>query len=162
MSLLKKIGSKIKNSAAKIGNVANNVAKSLSQSKIPLLAAAGKLVDGVIDDDKVAAMSAAATRDGSVKVAEVEKTVQKAAAERGITDTAVINKVVHETATAIAEETKTTINDEGAEVKTTIKEKITAFVQKYKNYLLGGGAAAVVAFVAWFTTRKGGKNRYRR
>lgn len=107
-------------------------------------------------------MAEAAKREGTTDVAKVEKTIQKAAAEKGVTDTKAINTIVHETEKSIAEETATTVDDKGASVKVTTWEKVKAFCKKYAKWLIGGGAALVIALVAWLTTRKGGKKRFRR
>lgn len=162
MALLKKIGNGLKNVGKKIATAVDNTAKKLASSKSPILAVAGSLVDTIIPDKQTEAMAAAATRDGVVKVAEVEKTVKKAAAEQGVTDSSVVNTIVHETAKAIADETKTTISDEGASVKTTPTEKVKAFCKKYAKWLIAGGSALVLGLVAWLASRKGGKKKFRR
>ena len=162
MGLLQKLGNGLKNVGKKIATAVDNTAKKLASSNSPILAVAGSLVDSVIPDKQVEAMAAAATRDGAVKVAEVEKTIKKAAAEQGVTDVSVVNTIVHETEKSIAEETATTVKDEGASVKVTTWEKVKAFCKKYAKWLIGGAAALVVALVAWLTTRKGGKKKYRR
>ena len=157
MSLLKKIGSAVGKVAGKVvkgvANVVDNVAKKASGSNSKIVSAVGKLVDGIIPDKQVEAMASAAARDGEVKVAKVEETV---------TDPKVVNTLVHETAKAIAEETDTTINDKEASVKVTTWEKVKAFCKKYAKWLIGGGAAFLVGLIAWLTSRKGGKKRYRR
>lgn len=162
MGLLKKIGNGLKNVGKKIANVVDNTAKKLSTSNNGILSGVGSLVDAIIPDKKVEEMAAAAKREGTTDVAKVEKTIQKAAAEKGVTDTNVINTIVHETAKTIAEETATTVDDKGASVKVTTWEKVKAFSKKYAKWLLGGAAALVVALVAWLTTRKGGKKKFRR
>lgn len=166
MSLLKKIGSAVGKVAGKVvkgvANVVDNVAKKASGSNSKIVSAVGKLVDGIIPDKQVEAMASAAARDGEVKVAKVEETVTRAAAEQGVTDPKVVNTLVHETAKAIAEETDTTINDKEASVKVTTWEKVKAFCKKYAKWLIGGGAAFLVGLIAWLTSRKGGKKRYRR
>ena len=141
MSLLNKIGNGLKKVGNKIATAVDNTAKKLSNSNSAILSVAGSLVDSIIPDKKVEEM---------------------AAAEKGVTDTSVINTIVHETAKSIAEETATTVKDDGASVKVTTWEKVKAFCKKYANWLIGGGAALVVALVAWLTTRKGGKKKYRR
>ncbi len=162
MGLLKKIGSGLKNVGKKIANVVDNTAKKLSTSNNGILSGVGSIVDAIIPDKKVEEMAEAAKREGTTDVAKVEKTIQKAAAEKGVTDTKVINTIVHETAKTIAEETATTVDDKGASVKVTTWEKVKAFCKKYAKWLIGGAAALVVALVAWLTTRKGGKKKFRR
>lgn len=162
MGLLKKIGNGLKNVGKKIANVVDNTAKKLSTSNNGILSGVGSLVDAIIPDKKVEEMAEAAKREGTTDVAKVEKTIQKAAAEKGVTDTKVINTIVHETAKTIAEETATTVDDKGASVKVTTWEKVKAFCKKYAKWLIGGAAALVVALVAWLTTRKGGKKKFRR
>ncbi len=162
MGLLKKIGQGIKKIGKKIGSAIDNTAKKLATSSNVLLSGIGSVVDVIIPDKEVQAMADAAKRDGTTKVAEVEKTVQKAAAAKGVTDVTTINAVVHETAKAIAEETATSVDDKEATVKMSLAEKVQAFCKKYAKWLIGGGAALVVALVAWLTTRKGGKKRFRR
>lgn len=162
MSLLKKIGNGIKNVGKKIANVVDNTAKKLATSNNGILSGVGSIVDAIIPDKKVEEMAAAAKREGTTDVAKVEKTIQKAAAEKGVTDTSVINTIVHETAKTIAEETATTVDDKSASVKVTTWEKVKAFCKKYAKWLIGGGAALLVGLVAWLTSHKGGKKRYRR
>lgn len=162
MGLLKKIGNGIKKVGNKIASAVDTTAKKLASSNNAILSVAGSLVDSILPDKETAAMAAAATRDGVVKVAEVEKTVKKAAAQQGVTDTSVLNTIVHETAKAIADETKTTISDEGASVKTTLTDKAKAFVKKYAKWLIVGCVAFFVGLVAWISKRKGGKKKFRR
>ena len=162
MSLLKKIGSAVKKVGQKVGKVVDNVAKKLATSNNGIISGVGNIVDALIPDKTKEAMVSAAARDGEVKVAKVEETVTRAAAEQGVTDTKVVNTLVHETAKAIAEETDTTINDKEASVKVTTWEKVKAFCKKYAKWLIGGGAALLVGLVAWLSSRKGGKKRYRR
>lgn len=162
MGLLKNIGQGLKNVGKKISTAVDNTAKKLASSNSPILSIAGNIVDSIIPDKDVQAMAEAAKREGTTDVAKVEKTIQKAAAEKGVTDTKVINTIVHETAKSIAEETATTVDDKGASVKVTTWEKVKAFCKKYAKWLIGGGAALVIALVAWLTTRKGGKKRFRR
>ncbi|MBO5680009.1 MAG: hypothetical protein J6S11_08625 [Bacteroidaceae bacterium] len=162
MSLLKKIGTAVKNVGNKIATAVDNTAKKLSNSNSAILSVAGSLVDSIIPDKKVEEMAAAAKREGTTDVAKVEKTIQKAAAEKGVTDTSVINTIVHETAKSIAEETATTVKDEGASVKVTTWEKVKAFCKKYAKWLIAGGSALVLGLVAWLASRKGGKKKYRR
>ena len=166
MGLLKKIGSavgKVVNKVTKgVTNVVDNIAKKASGSNSKIISAVGKFVDGVIPDKQVEAMASAAARDGEVKVAKVEETVTRAAAEQGITEPKLVNTIVHETAKAIAEETDTTLNDKESSVKVTTWEKVKAFCKKYAKWLIGGGAALLVGLIAWLTSRKGGKKRYRR
>lgn len=162
MGLLKKVGGAVKKVTAKVGKAVDNVAKKLSTSNNGILSGLGTVVDSLIPDEKKGAMVTAAARDGEVKVEKVEQTIKKAAAEQGVIDPTIIKEVVHATATTIAEETATTINDKGAETKATTKEKVKAFCKKYAKWLIGGAAALVVALVAWLTTRKGGKKKYRR
>lgn len=156
MGVLKKVGQKIKNGI-------NNAAKTLAQSGNSAVAGLGSLVDALVPDEKKEAMAEAAQRDGVTKVAEVEQTIQREAANKGISDVAVINEAVHVTARAIAEETKTTINDNAASVKLTAKEKIIAFTKKYWKWIVGGVAAlsACIVAVVIRKRRKGGK-KYRR
>lgn len=162
MGLLKKIGNGLKKIGNKISTAVDNTAKKLSNSNSAILSVAGSLVDSIIPDKKVEEMAQAAKREGSTDVAKVEKTIQKAAVEKGVTDTSVINTIVHETAKSIAEETATTVDDKNSSVKVTTWEKVTAFCKKYAKWLIGGAAALVVALVVWLTTRKGGKKRFRR
>ncbi len=162
MGLLKKIGNGLKNVGKKIATAVDNTAKKLASSNNAILSVAGSLVDSVIPDKQVKEMAAAATRDGAVKVAEVEKTIKKAAAEQGVTDVSVVNTIVHETAKSIAEETKTTITDDGASVKVSTWEKVKAFCKKYAKWLIAGGSALVLGLVAWLASRKGGKKKFRR
>lgn len=162
MGLLKNIGQGLKNVGKKIATAVDNTAKKLSGSNSAILSVVGSVVDTIIPDKQVEEMAAAAKREGTTDVAKVEKTIQKAAAEKGVTDTAVINTLVHETAKTIAEETATTVDDKNASVKVTTWEKVTAFSKKYAKWLIGGGAALCVALVAWLTTRKGGKKKFRR
>ena len=162
MALLTKLGSGLKNVTTRIVTAVDNTAKKLSTSNNAILSVAGSLVDSIIPDKKVQEMAAAAKREGTTDVAKVEKTIQKAAAEKGVTDTSVINTIVHETAKSIAEETATTVKDEGASVKVTTWEKVKAFCKKYAKWLIGGCAALVVALVAMLATRKSGKKKYRR
>lgn len=162
MGLLKKIGGAVKKVTAKVGKAVDNVAKKLSASNNGILSGVGSIVDAIIPDEKKEAMVTAAARDGEVKVEKVEQTIKKAAAEQGVNDPNIIKEVVHATATTIAEETATTINDKGAETKATTKEKVVAFCKKYAKWLIGAGAAFLVGLVAWLTSRKGGKKRYRR
>lgn len=162
MSLLKKIGTAVKNVGKKVSGVVDNVAKKLATSDNSILSGVGTIVDALIPDKTKEAMTSAAARDGEVKVEKVEQTIKKAAVEQGITDPNIVKEVVHATATTIAEETGTTINDKGAETKATTKEKAVAFCKKYAKWLIGGGAALLVGLIAWLTSRKGGKKRYRR
>lgn len=161
MSLLKKIGSKVKTTFAKVTTAVNNAAKTLSASSIPLVASAAQLVDGLIDDNKVEEMKAAAARDGETKVAKVEETVQAAAAAQGITDVVAINTATKVAAQKVSEETKTTLNDSEASVKVSIWEKVKAFAKKYMYYLIAAGVV-LVGLVVWLCTRNGGKKKFRR
>lgn len=161
MSLLKKISSKVKTTFSRVTTAVNDAAKSLSSSNIPLIAGAAKLVDGLIDDNKVEEMKVAAARDGETKVDKVEETVQAAAAAQGVTDVAVINAATRATAQRVSEESKTTLNDTAASVKVSTWEKVKAFVKKYLYYIIGA-AAVVVGLLVWKFTRKGGKKKYRR
>lgn len=162
MSLLKKIGTAVKKVGQKVGNVVDNVAKKLATSNSAILSGVGNVVDALIPDKTKEAMVTAATRDGEVKVEKVEETVKKAAAEQGVTDTAIIKEVVHATATTIAEETATTLNDKGAETKVTTKEKFTAFVKKYWMWLVGGAAALLTIIIAFATRKRKGGRKFRR
>ena len=160
MGVLKKIGGALKKATTKVGKAVDNVAKKLSTSNNGILSGLGSVVDALIPDEKKEAMVTAAARDGEVKVEKVEQTIKKAAAEQGVTDATIIKEVVHATATTIAEETATTINDKGAETKATTKEKVVAFCKKYWKWLCGGGAA-LLALVIALVARKN-KKGYRR
>lgn len=160
MGLLKKIGTATKKVASKITGGIDNVAKKLSTSNNGILSGLGSVVDAIIPDEQKEAMVTAAFRDGEVKVEKVEQTVKKAAAAQGVSDPNIIKEVVHATATTIAEETATTINDKGAETKATTKEKVVAFCKKYWKWLCGGGAA-LFALVIALVARKN-KKGYRR
>ena len=162
MGLLKKLGTAAKKAVQKVGNVVDNVAKKLATSNSAILSGVGNVVDALIPDKTKEAMVTAATRDGEVKVEKVEETVRKAAAEQGVTDNAIIKEVVHATATTIAEETATTLNDKGAETKVTTKEKATAFFKKYWKLLAGGAVAIVAAVLLLARKGKKGGRKYRR
>lgn len=162
MGLLKKIGSAVKNVGQKVTKVVDNVAKKLATSNSAIVASIGNVVDAIIPDETKIAMQTAATRDGEVKVEKVEETVRKAAAAQGVTDNTIIKEVVHATATQIAEETATTINDKGAETKVTTKEKVTAFVKKYWKWFVGGAAALLALIVALATRKRKGGRKFRR
>lgn len=163
MGLLKKIGSAVKNVGQKVTKAVDNVAKKLATSNSAIVSSIGNVVDAIIPDETKTAMQMAATRDGEVKVEKVEETVRKAAAAQGVTDNTIIKEVVHATATQIAEETATTINDKGAETKVTTKEKVTAFVKKYWKWFVGGVAAALLALIIALATRKRkGVRKFRR
>ena len=161
MGVLKKIGGAVKKAAKKVGKAVNNVAKKLSKSDNIVLSGLGTIVDNIIPDEQKVAMVTAAARDGEVKVEKVEQTIKKAAAAQGVTDPTIIKEAVHVTATAIADETATTINDKGAETKATTKEKVIAFCKKYWKWLCGGGAA-LLALVIALIVRKNNKGYRRR
>lgn len=155
MGMLKKIG-------VKVASGINSVAKTLSTSSLPIVASAAKLVDTLIDDNKIEAMKTAAARDGVTKVEKVEETIKAEAAAQGVTDATIVNTAVKAAAVRVSEETATTISDDGASVSVTTWEKVKAFCKKYWKWLAGCGAALLAAVVLWLTTRKGGKKRYRR
>ena len=162
MGLLKKIGTAVKNVGAKVGKAVDNVAKKLATSNSAIVSSIGNIVDAIIPDETKSAMTTAASRDGEVKVEKVEETVRKAAAAQGVTDNTIIKEVVHATATQIAEETATTINDKGAETKVTTKEKATAFIKKYWKWLVGGAAALLALIIALATRKRKGGRKFRR
>ncbi len=160
MGVLKRIGGAVKGATQKLSKAVDNVAKKLSASGNGILSGVGSVVDAIIPDEKKEAMVVAATRDGEVKVEKVEQTIKNAAAQKGITDSNLIKEVVHATATTIAEETATTINDKGAETKATTKEKAVAFCKKYWKWLCGGGAALLALVIALIARKN--KKGYRR
>ena len=162
MGLLKKIGTAVKSTFTRVTSAVNDAAKTLTKSNIPLVSGAAKLVDGLIDDNTIEAMKAAATRDGGTKVSEVENTIIAAAQEKGVTDVAAIAEAIKVTTQKVSAETATTIDDNGAVVKVSTWDKIKAFAKKYAKWLIGGVVVLVLGLVIWLCTRKGGKKRYRR
>lgn len=157
MSFFKKLGSKIKGVAKKVGkglgNAVNGVAKIAKASGIPIISQIGGVVDAVIPDKSVQKIAEKAAEQGVTKVEKIEETVQNLAP--GATPSQVM-QTTKAIATMVSNATGTPISNANAVTQVTFMDKVKEFFKKPISWILCGGVAVGAFLIFGKKGKKGG------
>jgi len=132
MSLFSKIGNFLSGS---VGQVVNTVGKIAASTGIPIVSQIGKGLDLLIPDSQQKKMVDAVERDGVIKVDEIENTLMALNPNLSSTELVSISKAVTEGLSTVVP--NASISDSNAVTNISFIDKVIAFVNKYKWYVLG-------------------------